>query len=127
MKLINKMIQKRQFNSAYNELLKINYSYSFKSVSQDFPEIDRDTMLLYLSYALSRSESVEKYISICNLLYFEEPYIEGTDSFIKWILNRALIVFPNNKIIIDWIISVFSGNPDCPFSESEMNSFLRIN
>ena len=120
---IQKYIFKGSFEKAYKELSFRNYSFAFQALNCDFPQIRTAEMYLFLMYAISQNEDAEKHLSICQYLYFDEQYVTGADSLIRWHLVQALKVSPQNNKVIRWILSVYSGNPDSPFDESEMQAF----
>lgn len=121
MKNIQKMIKCMNFTCAYQKLDELDYSFNFKNLTRDFPKINSLNMYMFLMYAISQSENVEKHLSICCYLYFMDPYINGADTLIKWHILRALEISPNNQSVFkDWVFGIYNGNPDCPFDEKEL-------
>lgn len=119
------MIKKFDFSNAYKKLCQQHYSFCFDNLSVDFKEINSMLMYQFLMYSISKEESVERHLSICNYLYFMEPHITDSDSLIKWHLLRALEISPYDKNIIDnWIFGIYNGNPDCPFSDNELKHYM---
>lgn len=125
-KKIQRMITGLDFENAYHALREEKYSFEFQNLAKDFPKVNSSVMYLFLMYAISRDESTEKHIAICNYLYFMDPYIRGADSMIRWHLLRALEISPNNQTVLrDWIFGVYDGNPDCPFTQEELAEFRK--
>ena len=112
------------FLCAYERLKKINYSFCYTDLSEDFYGIKSTIMYMFLMYAISQEETVEKHLSICYYLYFEEPYANGSDSLIKLHLLRVLQLSPDNTSVLDnWVFGIYNGNPDCPFSDEELSAY----
>ncbi len=127
MKTITEQIANLNFLDAYNELCQNNYCFSFDNLTKDFPRLNSQQMYLFLMYAISQDEDVEKHLAICYYLYFMDPYIVGADSLIRWHLMQALRVSPCNvRVLKDWIFGIYDGNPDSPFSESELLAYKKI-
>lgn len=121
MKNIQKMINHMNFACAYQELSELNYVFNFNNLTRDFPKINSLKMYVFLTYAISQSEDIEKHISICYYLYFMEPYINGADALIKWHILRVLELSPSNQSVFEnWIFGIYNGNPECPFDETEL-------
>ena len=123
---IEKDILKGNFADAYRELLCRDYSFEFHELDRDFPKIQGGAMYLFLMYAVSQNEDAEKHLSICQYLYFGDKSFNGADSLIRWHLMQALRLSPDSRRVVRWIMSVYSGNPDCPFSEEEMEAFRQL-
>ena len=123
-KSIQKQIIKKDFNNAYNELCKNHYTFNFDDLKRDFPKINSQTMYIFLMYAISINEDVEKHLAICYYLYFIPPYILGADSLIRWHLMKALDISPyDERVLKHWIFGIYAGNPDVPFSEKELQDY----
>lgn len=121
---IEKKINTLDFRCAYEELYSNNYSFNFENLSCDFPKVNAKTMYMFLMYVISKNERVEQHIAICNYLYFMEPHVCGCDSLIKWHLLRSLKISSNNKDVLrNWIFGIYNGNPDNPFTASELETF----
>ncbi len=127
-KLIQEQINKLDFESAYSQLCQEPYIFNIDHLARDFPKVQSTTMYLFLMYAVSQSESAEKHLAICNYLYFMTPYILGADSMIKWHLLQALKIArsPQEQAAIkNWILDIYDGNPDSPFTEEELAEYRR--
>ena len=113
MKTITEQIANLNFLDAYNELCQNNYCFSFDNLTKDFPRLNSQQMYLFLMYAISQDEDVEKHLAICYYLYFMDPYIVGVSPC-------------NVRVLKDWILGIYDGNPDSPFSESELLAYKKI-
>ncbi len=123
---IEKKINKFDFVNAYNDLCTENFGFKFSNLTQYFPKVKATTMYLFLTYAISINESVELHLSICNYLYFMDPYILGADRLIKTHLNRILeIDYYNTDALKNWIFGVYYGNPDNPFTLEELIEYKK--
>ncbi len=116
---IGTLIQKGDYKAAYDEIKSNGLSFCFQSL----PSIDAMQMYCFLMYAVSKNETAEIHLSICNYLYFMEPRITDNDSLIKWHLVRAFEVFHDENVLRNWIFGVYAGNPDCPFNDDELNYY----
>ncbi len=123
-KNIQQSIIKLDFSNAYEELVSLNYNFCFENIVRDFNKVDSIKMYAFMMYAISQKEDIIKHISICNCLYFINPYVNGADQIIRWHILRALELFPNSASIVGrWVVDIYDGNPDCPFSDDEMYQF----
>lgn len=123
-KAIKKQIVKLDFFNAYNELKKNSYIFNFDNLTRDFPDLDSLQAYIFLMYAISLDEDVDKHLSICYYLSLINPYILGADSLIKWHLLQALKISPyDERVLKNWVFGIYNGNPDCPFSKEEIEDF----
>ncbi len=116
-------IRNGDFKAAYCEIETQYESFSFNNLSASIKSVSAIQMYCFLMYAISKKETAELHLSICNYLYFMEPRITDADSLIKWHLVRAFDVSHNPEVLNNWILGVYSGNPDCPFSNDELNYY----
>lgn len=123
LKAVQRDILHLHFHDAYRELARDAYIFSFDHLSHDFPNVNSLTMYAFLMYAISQQESPDKHRAICNYLYFMDPYIVGADSLIRWHLTRILELDPGNREALSWVLSVYDGNPDCPFSQAQLEEY----
>ena len=127
MKNVQKMIRYMDFAGAYQKLSELNYCFDFKNLAQDFRKIDSLKMYMFLMYAISQAEDVEKHLSICDYLYFMEPYVTGADTLIKWHLLRVLEISPcRHEVFENWIFGIYNGNPDNPFTEEDLIRYSQM-
>ena len=124
-KPLQKDIMHLHFDSVYRDLSMVSYEFSFDHLSHDFPKVNSLTMYAFLMYVISQEESPDKHLTICNYLTFMEPTILGADTLIHWHLTRALELDPKNREVLRWILSVYDGNPDCPFSQAQLEEYRR--
>ena len=123
---VEKRIKALDFLSAYDELSAQDYMFSFENLSRDFSHIDALTMYSFLMFSISMNETVDKHLAVCHYLYFMNPYICGADMLIKWHLLQALNISPGNReVLLNWVFGVYNGNPDSPFSSSELEHFRK--
>lgn len=115
----NQIIQ-FDFLKAYEYLKSLNYDFCFENITRDFKKVDSVTMYAFMMFVISQEEDATKHITICNYLYFMNPYINGADQIIRWHVLRALEMFPQSISMIHcWARSIYDGNPDCPFTDAE--------
>lgn len=118
---IQDQIVQLDFFIAYENLISLNYDFRFESITKDFKKVDSVTMYAFMMFAISQKEDATKHITICNYLYFMNPYINGSDKIIRWHILRALEMFPESvSMICRWVMSIYDGNPDCPFTDAEL-------
>ena len=121
MQTIQQQIMQLDFLNAYENLTCLNYDFRYESIAKDFKEVDSITMYTFMMYAISQNEDAAKHITICTYLYFMNPYINGADKLIRWHILRALEMFPESvSMICCWVMSIYNGNPDCPFTDTEL-------
>lgn len=121
---IENKIKKLDFSEAYKDLISLNYDFRLENIAKDFKHTSSITMYAFLMFAVSQNENAILHITICNYLYFMDPYINGADQMIKWHALRILERFPENiSAISRFVIGIYEGNPDCPFSDAEMERF----
>ena len=123
---INKLIKTYRFPEAYQEVIKTNAEFSFDYLYIHLKKINTETVVLFLIYANTIEEDISKYLCILNYLYFIAPYVVGNDIIIYHFVKEALAFSPNDSKILSWVLSVYGGNPDCPFSENELSEFRKL-
>lgn len=123
LKNIQKSIRLCQFKEAYKLLEEIQYVYNIQNIGEDFPDLTSMQIYGFLMFSISKHETVEKHLAICDNLIYTEPYIVGQDSLILWHLRRALSLNENLIQIKSWILDTYAFSPDSLFSEDEMYIF----
>lgn len=121
-KYIQKQIKKGLFLNAYHQISD-DFSFNLDNIVSCFPKLNSKDIYLFLMVAISKNETVEKYISICDDLLYIDPYINGSLSLISWHMRTALKSFPNSTTLKHWIIDTFWENPDSPFIISEIKQY----
>lgn len=124
-KYIEKQIKKGLYFDAYKSLISEDFSFKLNNIVTCFPKLNSIQIYMFLIYTISKEETIEKYIAICENLLYINPYIEDSYSLISWHLREALKIFPKNISIEHWIIDIFWGNPDSPFSDEELCKFAK--
>ena len=122
-KHIERQIKKRLYFDAYKSLISEGFSFSLNNIVTCFPKLNSIQIYMFLMYTISKKETIEKYIAICENLLYINPYIEDSYSLISWHLREALKFFPKNITIEHWIIDIFWGNPDSPFTNQELYQY----
>ena len=117
-------VYQEELGLSHGDLSMVSYEFSFDHLSHDFPKVNSLTMYAFLMYVISQEESPDKHLAICNYLTFMDPYILGADALIRWHLIRALELDPENQEVLRWIL-FYDGNPDCPFSQAQLEEYRR--
>mgnify|MGYP000152226528 CR=1 FL=1 len=89
-----------------------------KICKKAFPKADSMQYYCFLMYSISKEETPEKHLAVCNLLAFGEPLLDDIYTLINWHINRTLSLFPafyTNKVVLQSIL--FFHCPDSPISE----------
>ena len=123
---LKKYIQSGDYFTAYNLIESANISFDFRSLSSYTEGIDAIQIYRFLMYAISKNETAELHITICNYIFFVKPHFTDEDSLIKWHLVRAFDLSHDIAILKNWIFGVYSGNPDCPFSDKELDYYRKF-
>lgn len=123
MNSLKKLLKKKQYCDVYENLKVQNYSYSLDSIERDFSDIDDMNMYCYLLYVLSKENTCEKHILICDYLLFSGTFFYDVYSVIYWHLKLALNLDAYNYDVLNWIIDIFYKHPDSPFAEHELVKF----
>ena len=121
-KTLNKQIKSYSYNKVYNTLLLMNVEISFENLTKLFPNVDSINLHSFLVYCLSKKATPKIYIAICENYLYVVPRIEDVYAPIYYYMSQAMKLFPNDKIIADWVITTFSGDPSSPFSDNELNN-----
>ena len=69
-------------------------------------------------YSISKEETPEKHLAVCNLLAFGEPLLDDIYTLINWHINRTLSLFPAFTPIKSFAVYIFFHCPDSPISLS---------
>lgn len=126
MKILEQKMQKGMYKEIYDELESIYFHFTINNIASLFPKMDSYDIYVFTMYAISRKETADKHIVICDALMFLDPCFSDSYNLIAWHLRRALEVFPNNNNVLQWITCTFNGHPDSPFSEEELFEYNNL-
>lgn len=118
-----KMLSKGEYNQLYEVLESIHFQYDLVGFACLFKKVSSEKKYAYLTYAISRAETPELHLLVCDFVLFTDTFFYDMYPVQKWHLKRALEIAPNNIKVLQWIISIFDSHPDCPFSEEEMAQY----
>lgn len=123
-----KQWRKHDYNYVYTNLQKMGYSYILDNFERDFKKIKSEDRFSYLIYLLSKEYTPQHVILLCDLLMFTDMFFYYIHPVINMFLQQALLVFPNDKLLLQWIACNYEGHPDSPFSkdEIEVDTYLDI-
>ena len=117
MKSLDKMIKERLYAEVYEVLATDNFVYSYENLQKAFPKADSMQYYCFLMYSISKEETTEKHLAVCNLLAFGEPLLDDIYTLINWHINRTLSLFPAFTPIKSFAVYIFFHCPDSPISE----------
>jgi len=128
MEILEQKMQNGMYKEVYDELERKHFHFTINNIASLFPQIDSYDIYVFIMYAISRKETVDKHIAICDALMFSDPCFSDSYNLIAWHLRRALDVFPKNKEVLQWIIDSFysTNHPDSPFSEKELSEYNNL-
>ncbi len=113
------------YEKAYNLMEREHASYDLNTLVKFFPKCNSLSLYTFLMYSISKNETVEKHLAICQCLYFLNPYILDSDSLIRWHAYRAFSIEDVHQKMKSWIIEIYGTNPASPFDHCELCSFAR--
>lgn len=120
-----KYLKQKDFEKVYNELEKNKFDYSLNSISKVFPNCDSILLYAFLMYSISKKDTAEKHLLICECLIYMDSYIYEATSMIYWHINYALKISNEIEKIMAWVIEIYGADPSSPFSEDEINCFAK--
>ena len=123
MKSLDKMIKERLYAEVYEVLATDNFVYSYENLQKAFPKADSMQYYCFLMYSISKEETPEKHLAVCNLLAFGEPLLDDIYTLINWHINRTLSLFPAFTPIKSFAVSVLQENPDDSLSKELIDEF----
>lgn len=126
MKFLEKKLFEGQFFEVYEHLIQEHVKFKIEDLVLLFPDANRYLLYTFIMYAISREETVEKHLAICDVLLYLEPCFLGDYDLIAWHLRQSLKISPNDVKVLQWTIDTFSSHPDSPFSESELLAYKKI-
>ncbi len=122
---LSKYLKQKDFEKVYTELEKENFDYSLNKIAEVFPNCDSILLYAFLMYSISKKDTAEKHLSICECLIYMEPYIYEVTSMVYWHINYAFSLTNDPTKLMAWVIEVYGADPSSPFSESEITSFAQ--
>ena len=126
MKKLIKLLQKRMYHDIYIQLEGKKYQYTLESLNKDFNDVDELNLYCYLIYVLSKQQTCEMSILICEYLMFLGTPFYDIYPVIRYHLDISLLASPNNLEILNWIASIFFEHPDSPYTDNELLDFAKI-
>lgn len=125
MNTIRNQIEKGFYQEVFEQLDRDGYIFSYETFIKKFRKVSTEICYCFLMYAISKHETVDKHMTICELLMYEPPFVVDYDSLVAWHIRQALKLSPQNTSIKEWVITVYNQSPDCPFTNQELNLFAQ--
>lgn len=120
MKNISTLMKKHDFKSLYELLEEENYKYTIDNFERNFKKYSSTDKFSYLIYLIARERNVENTLLICDFLMFTDTFFDDVHTVIYDFLCQGLQIFPDNTELLQWIVSIYEGHPDSPFTLSEL-------
>ena len=118
-------LKKRDFETAYKMLDEQRFVYSLNNVVKMFPRCDSLLLYAFLMYAVSKEDTAEKHITICECLIYINPYVYEANSLVYWHIMHVLSLEDGRIKAMSWAIEVFGADPSSPFSNTELKAFAK--
>ena len=112
---LTKYLKQRDFEKAYQALEAQCFDYSLSNIERIFPNCDTVLLYSFLMYSVSKKDTAQKHLLICECLIYGEPYIYECTSMIYWHINHALTITKQPEKIMGWVIEVYGADPSSPF------------
>lgn len=125
---MNRKIEKKiiigDYFKAYEYLESCHYNYTFDNLVHDFKKTNSMQMYCFLMYAISRHETPELHLAICDFLVYD-PFFCYVYPMIYWHVKRILEIEPDFIDVKVWVLVMYYQNPDCPFTDNELYEFAQ--
>ena len=118
-------LKQKDFEKAFQMLESQGFEYSLRNIENIFPNCDSALLYSFLMYSVSKKDTAEKHLAICECLMYHEPYIYECTAMIYWHIQYALTITDRPERIMSWVIEVFGADPSSPFSEEEILFFAK--
>ena len=122
---LTRVLKQNDFEKAYNALEKMDFEYTLSNLTRVFPNCNLILLYTFLMYSISKKETIQKHLSICECLTYMEPYIYESTFMVRWHINHALSLQEDSEKIMAWVIEVYGADPSSPFSEIELTTFAQ--
>ena len=123
MKEIKNAIKSGNYLLAYTILYNLGYEYSIESIKRDFHDVDSINIFCFLIYLLSKENSINHVLLVCDFLTFSDTFFYDVYPVIHMILSQALTAYDYNKELLEWIVCSYDGHPESPFSQEEISAY----
>lgn len=122
---LTKFLKQKDFETAFQILESRDFEYSLHNIEYIFPNCESALLYSFLMYSVSKKDTAEKHLAICECLMYHEPYIYECTAMIYWHIQYALTITDRPERIMSWVIEVFGADPSSPFSEEEILFFAK--
>ena len=122
---LTNFLKQKDFEKAFQILESQGFEYSLRNIETIFPNCDSALLYAFLMYSVSKKDTAEKHLVICECLMYHEPYIYECTAMIYWHIQYALTITDHPERIMGWVIEVFGADPSSPFSEEEILFFAK--
>lgn len=122
---LSKSIKKGDFETAYNILEERGFIYSLNNIVKTFPKCNSMLLYTFLMYAISKEDTIDKHITICECLIYIKPYIYEANSLVYWHIMHALTLEKGKSKAMSWALALFGSDPSSPFSNIELKAFAK--
>lgn len=119
-------MQKGMYREVYDELLKKDFEFTLNNIALLFPKMNSKELYLFIMYSISRKETVEKHIAICDTVMFMNPCISDSYNLVAWHLRKALEIKPKSVEVLQWICDSFIDHPESPFNGDELFEYKNL-
>ena len=121
----DKMLKQGEYSLLYKELNGDDMLYNLKNVCSPFRKVNASGIYYYMIYSLSRRETSDRYITICEVLEYLDQFVDDNYSLIRWYISKGIDSVREPLKLKKWIIETYYSSPCGPYEEGELMIFAK--
>lgn len=119
-----KLWKQKDFKAVYYYLENIHFEYKLDTFEKLVAGLNVNEIFNYLVYLVSVQPSTKNVIFVCEYLLYIDPIFYDIYSVIGMFLRYKLSL-GIDEALKKWILMIFEGSPDSPFSIEELNEMKK--
>ncbi len=119
------MLKRGEYSLLYKELNGDGMLYNLENICKPFKKVAAREIYYYMIYSLSRRETSDRYITICEVLEYLDQFVDDNYSLIRWYISKGIESIGEPLELKKWIIETYFSSPCGPYKEDELLIFAK--
>ena len=119
------MLKRGEYSLLYKELNGDDMPYNLENICKPFKKINASGIYYFMIYSLSRRETVDRYITICEVLEYLDQFVDDNYSLMRWYISKGIDSVSDPLKLKKWIIETYYSSLCGPYEENELIIFAK--
>ncbi len=119
------MLRRGEYSSLYEELNREGVVYTLENLCSHFKKFAAKDIFYYVIYAISREDTVDRYITACEILEYLDQFVDDNYSLVRWLVSKGISTINDSSELKKWVVETYYSSPCGPLKKEEMLELAR--